>query len=81
MPNPLNFSISDYPNLAKLINGQDITLKIKARVGSKILGGQGEYISFSPDSIDFEETIKPSVQEILLASLNQSSNMQNISVG
>ena len=77
MANPLNFSISDYPHFAKLINGQDITLRIKAKVGAKILGGQGEYISFSPDSIDFEEERKPSIQEVLLASIDKSLNMTN----
>jgi hypothetical protein len=69
MANPLNFSISDYPHLAKLINGQEVTLRVKARVGAKILGGQGEYISFSPDSIDYEEDRRPSVQEVMMASL------------
>jgi hypothetical protein len=54
-----------------------VTLKIKARVGSKILGGQGEYISFSPDMIDFEEDRQPSIQEILLASIDQSLNKTN----
>jgi hypothetical protein len=80
MANPLNFSIADYPHLAKLINGQDITLRIKAKVGSKVLGGQGEYISFSPDSIEYDEDRKPSVQEIMLQSLlsmDKSLGMSN----
>lgn len=80
MANPLNFSLSDYPHFAKLINGQDVVLRVKAKVGSKILGGQGEYISFSPDSIDFEEERKPSVQEVMMQSLlsiDKSLGMSN----
>lgn len=82
MANPLNLSLAEYPHLARLINGQDLTLRMKVRVGHKTLTGQGEYLSLSPDSIDFEEEKKPSVQEVMLASLasiDKSLGMQNIS--
>lgn len=81
MPNPLTFSLSDYPNLSKLVNGQDVVLRVKVRAGSKTLTGQGEYITLQPDTIDMEESEKKmSVQEVLLASINDSMNRQNITI-
>lgn len=80
MSNPLSFNLADYPQLAKLINGQEVTLKMKVRAGSKTLTGQGEYITIQPESIDMEEEKKPSVQEILLASINESLSKQPIAI-
>jgi hypothetical protein len=76
--NPLSFNLADYPQLARLINGQEVTLKMKVRAGSKTLTGQGEYISILPEAIEMEEEKKPSVQEILLASINDSLARQPI---
>lgn len=79
MPNPWNLSLSDYPSLGKLINGQEITLKVKVRAGTKTLTGQGEYITLMPDMIDFdEEPRRLSPSEVLLASINDSMNRQAI---
>lgn len=78
MPNPLTFSLKDYPNLSKLINGQEVTLKIKVRALNKMLTSQGEYISLQPDMMDIDEGVKPTTQEILLASIAQSLQKQPI---
>lgn len=79
MPNPLTFSLSDYPSLSKLINGQDVVLKVRVRAGSKTLTGQGEYITLQPESIDLEESEKRlSPSEIMLASINDSLARQPI---
>lgn len=81
LPNPINFSIQDYPHLGKLINGQDVVLRMKIRAGHKTLTGQGEYINIQPDSIDIEEPqVKPTVQEILLASINDSLSRQSVAI-
>lgn len=79
MPNPLTFSLSDYPNLAKLINGQDVVLKMKVRAGTKTLTGQGEYITLQPESIDMEESERRmNPTEVLLASINDNLARQPI---
>ncbi len=51
---------------------------MRVRAGSKTLTGQGEFITIQPESIDMEEERKPSVQEVLLASINESMNRQNV---
>lgn len=75
MSNPLSLSLVDYPHLAKLITGQKVELEIKATVGTKTLTGMGEYITLSLEEIEIEESdVRPSVQEILLASIDASLN-------
>lgn len=78
MPNPLNLSIEDYPCLGRLIPGQEVKLELKVSVGTKTLTGQGEYITLIPLEIEVEEEQKPSVQEVLLASINEHLGKQSI---
>lgn len=78
MSSALSFNLADYPDLARIIQGQQVTLKIKVRAGMKVMNENGEYYSFLPEAIEIEEGRKPTVQEILLASMNDSLNRQKI---
>jgi hypothetical protein len=84
MASPLNLLINEYPHLGKLVNGQEVVLKIKARVGPKTLDNQIESIMLAPYSIDFDEITKASVQDIMsqtLKSIDASLGMSNQPVG
>jgi hypothetical protein len=43
---PLQVSVKDYPELSNLIPGQEVELKVEARVGTRVLGGQDDVLSF-----------------------------------
>jgi len=74
----IKLSSSEFPELAALYSGQEITMKLTARVISRELTNGKEYISMIPEVIEVirdERRVNPS--EILLSNINQKLGMVN----
>ena len=69
---------SEFTNLQSVYTGQDITMKLTARVINRELENGSEYIVLIPEVIELlrdEKRVNPS--EVLLASIDQKLGMAN----
>lgn len=80
MPSPINFSSAEYPSLSRLVQGQEVKIIMKAKVGIKTLTSSGEYITIHPEEISVEKGRKISMSELMLMKIAQQGDMQPIQI-
>jgi len=74
--NSLILSATDYPELARLYPGQEVTIKCEGSLRMKHLENTEEYIELNIDKCEVEDKQRMTVQDILLKSL--ASQQQNV---